>query len=354
MTAMAEAWCAWVMGPDGFGPYEVEFVADGPKFTSTDRDPEWILSPGLVDLHFHGAFGFDFMSSSTAELVELADRLEGVGYEAVLLTTVTAPFEAVREAFRRLPDHRAIAGVHLEGPFLSPEYPGAQPEEFLELPPRGPSDWDEIFTHPALRVLTMAPEIAGALELANRIDRSGLTLSMGHTAATFLEADAAAAAGFRLVTHCFNAMRGLHHREAGALGCALLRPALTAELIYDRVHVVAEAAEILLQMKGLENVVAVSDSSLATGLPVGTELEMWGHRVVVAEKDVRLAEGGSLAGSTITLREAFRNLLQDFGPETAIRLCTVNPRQILGLGQPHVWLRWSLDGALEAAIRRPR
>ncbi|HRF58542.1 MAG TPA: amidohydrolase family protein [Fimbriimonadaceae bacterium] len=343
--------CAWAVGPQGFGRYRIELDQTGARFEPTDSEPEGIVTPGLVDLHFHGAFGIDFMSASPDQLTELGVRLEGLGYEAVLLTTVTAPFESIRRACAQIPERPIFAGIHLEGPFLSPDYPGAQPAEFLRMPPTGPSEWDEIFGHPALRVVTLAPELEGALELVPRIGRPGLTFSMGHTAATFLEAQAAVEAGFRRVTHCYNAMRGFHHREPGALGCAFVDPNLTPELIYDRVHVAKAAVDVLLMLKGADNVIAVSDSTMATGLPFGTRLEMWGHPVVVERDDVRLVDGGALAGSTITLRDAFKNLVADFGPETAIRLCCLNPRRTLGLDEPRIWVQWSLAGNPVAVVR---
>jgi N-acetylglucosamine-6-phosphate deacetylase len=331
------------LGPEGFGVYSADLAAFPPVLEPADGLADNILLPGFVDLHIHGGFGRDVMSGSTEELLDLCERLEEVGYEGFLPTTVTAPPAAVREMMERLPTHRAILGVHLEGPFLSPKHPGAQPRDWIVEPPQDASDWDPILDDPRLRLVTMAPEIRGGHALIARLAGRGVVVSMGHTDATFEEAADAHRLGAAHTTHTFNAMRGFHHREAGIAGFAMVTPSLLAELIYDRVHVVPDAAHLLLTAKGDAGVVAVSDGTLASGMPVGSRIEMWGLNCVVGEGDVRLAEGGALAGSAITLLDAFRNLAQDFGPETAIRLCSLNPRRALGMGQPKVWIEVDPD-----------
>jgi N-acetylglucosamine-6-phosphate deacetylase len=169
---------------------------------------------------------------------------------------------------------------------------------------------------------------------------------MGHTDATFAEARAGFEAGVQHTTHTFNAMRGLHHREAGTVGYALTNDALRCELIYDRHHVSRDAAELLFKCKPAGGVVAVSDSTMATGMAAGEGLTMWGLEVVTSPGEVRLASNGALAGSAITLLDAFRNLHADFGPETAVRACCLNPRQALRMsGEPTRWV--ALDSRLE-------
>jgi N-acetylglucosamine-6-phosphate deacetylase len=273
----------------------------------------------------------------------LCRRLEAEGYEGFLPTTVTAPPDAVRRAIANLPDDPIILGFHLEGPFISPEYPGAQPVEYIVDPPHGDSEWDEILNDPRLRVVTLAPERPGALELTTRLMESGVIVSMGHTAATYEEARRGFEFGASHATHMFNAMRPFHHREAGTVGYALANETLFCELIYDRQHVCLESAGLLLKVKGAERVIAISDSTMATGLAQGTRVEMWGHAAILGRHDVRL-ENGTLAGSAITVADAFRCLHDDFGPETAIRLCCLNPRIALGMtGPPKVLLELDED-----------
>lgn len=333
------------LGPAGFGAYEVDWSGSAPRFTRTNSDTDRILTPGFVDLHIHGAFGIDFMSATLLQMVELCDLLEWVGYEGFLPTTVAASSEAVRSALRNLPDHPMILGFHLEGPFLSPEYPGAQPVDAIVDAPEGPSDWDAVLDDPRLRVATIAPERPGASGLIRRLTSRGVIASMGHSNAAYAEAAAGWEAGVRHATHAFNAMRGFHHREAGAAGFVLGEPALRTELIYDRLHVSREAAALLLRTRPSENVIAVSDGTLASGDDGGGAIAMWGHRVVRSGGGLYLEGTKTLAGSSITLLDAFRNLCADFGAETAIRACSLNPRLALGLARaPRIYVEF--DGAM--------
>ena len=333
-----------VLGPDGFGAYEVEWEP-GPKFHRVSRPPRGLLIPGFVDIHFHGAFGVDSMTATPDDMKYLCGRLSKVGYEWFLPTTVTASLDAVKSAVDHLIEHEMIAGFHLEGPFISPVFPGAQPKEYIVDPPMGPGEWDCIFGHDRLKVITMAPERPGALELISALMEAGVVVSMGHTNATYEEARRGFEFGASHTTHTFNAMRPFHHREAGIVAYALNEDSLYCELIYDRLHVCKDAAELLLKCKSNDRVIAISDSTMATGMPAGTSMEMWGTPVVVGRHDVRLLDG-TLAGSSITVADAFRNLHDDFGPETAIKLCCVNGRRALGIHpEPHLWLE--LDEELE-------
>ncbi|MCO5297430.1 MAG: amidohydrolase family protein [Fimbriimonadaceae bacterium] len=332
------------LGPSGFGTYEVDWSTSVPSFERVSRPPELLLVPGFVDIHIHGAFGIDFMSATQADLLTLCRRLEGCGYEAFLPTTVTAPASDVQRAIDQLPDDPLIGGFHLEGPFLSPDFPGAQPPEAIIDPPVAPGEWDAILDHPKLKVVTLAPERPNALDLIRRLTSRDVRVGMGHTNATYDEARHGYEFGATHTTHTFNAMRGFHHREAGAVGYALANRDLMSELIYDRSHVSKEAAALLLSVKPEDNVVAVSDSTMASGMPPGQYIEMWGHRCETTRGEVRLADSGALAGSAITLLDAFRNIADDFGTETAVRLCCLNPRKLLGWkGRARAYIEMSLD-----------
>lgn len=339
------------LGPSGLAPHRF----DPGSFSLTPVDSgeaETILCPGFVDIHTHGAFGIDFMAARRAEIVEWCDRLAEIGYEGFLPTTVTAPVEDVRRALGELPEHPMIWGFHLEGPFISPKYPGAQPQEFIIEPPVGPSEWDSILADPRLKVVTLAPERPGGLELTRRLADRDVRVSMGHTEATFEQCTAAFAAGARHTTHTFNAMRPLHHREAGTVGFAMATDSLFAELIYDRHHVSPPAASVLLRCKSADRVIAISDSTMAAGMPSGTTVTMWGLEGFVNEGTVRLADG-TLAGSAATLYDVFRNLLADFGAEVAIRACSLTPRTALGVyGPPRVYIETTLNGEIVARHAR--
>lgn len=328
-----------MLGPDGFGSYELDWSAPDLAPVRVHRSAPTTLIPGFVDIHCHGAFGIDFMSATAPEMHLLCDKLEAEGYEAFLPTTVTASADQVLAAVAKLPDRPTVAGFHLEGPFISPAFPGAQPPPFIVDPPIVASEWDPVLSHPRLRVVTLAPELPGALELITRLMERGVIVSMGHTNATFDEARRGFEFGAAHVTHTFNAMRALHHREAGIVGYALINDALSTELIYDRLHVSNPAARLLVKCKPAGGVIAVSDCTMAAGMPPNLQIEMWGLKCVTGRREVRLAESGALAGSAITLLDAYRNLADDFGEELAIRACSLNPRRALGIqGLPRVYV----------------
>jgi N-acetylglucosamine-6-phosphate deacetylase len=302
-------------------------------------EPEGVLVPGFIDIHIHGAYGIDFMTATKEEMNTLCTKLAADGYEGFLPTTVTASASDVKKALSNLPSSPMVLGFHLEGPFISPKYPGAQPAEFIIDPPTDASEWDDILNDRRLKVVTLAPERPGAIELIRRLTKNKVATSMGHTDATYDEAAQAHEAGLRHSTHTFNAMRPLHHREAGAVGAAMTLTPFFAELIYDRIHVSPEAAMLLIQARLVDGqVIGVSDSTMASGLEPGTELTMWGLDCVVGEGDVRLAEGGNLAGSAVTLKTVFENLTEDFGVDVAADLCCYAPREALRIkGIPRKW-----------------
>lgn len=349
------SWIGWSVQTEGpeAGSYGVYELTDKGALIPSSAEPEFVLVPGFVDVHIHGAFGFDFMMSSPSELLAWADKLEDHGYEAFLPTTVTQSLDAVVSAVDNLPAHRLIQGFHLEGPFISPKHPGAQPPHaILDPVDLESTGWNQVLDHPALRLITLAPERPGGLELTKRLSSRGVIVSMGHTDATFDEANEAFTAGVTHSTHTYNAMRGLHHREAGTVGAIFLNQSVNAELIYDRIHVSKPAAEVLINAKGSDRVIAVSDSTLAAGLPTGTAVSMWGLDCVVGEGQIRLASNGSLAGSAVTLDKVFANLLSDFGGEVAIKATSLNPRRILKMeGSPKVWLKVDSTGKIVDRIR---
>lgn len=339
-----------MLGDEGFGSYQAE---EG-RFRRVDAPPEALLTPGFVDIHIHGAFGIDFMTATAADMRVLARKLRDCAYEGFLPTTITSSAQNVRAALSQLPDHPMIWGFHLEGPFISPVFPGAQPPEYIQSPADASPEWDDILADTRLKVVTLAPEVPQALDLILKLNRRQVIASMGHTNATYEEARRGFEFGAHHTTHTYNAMRGLHHREAGTVGYALHNPDLIAELIYDRKHVCPEAASLLFDRKSPHAVVAVSDSSAATGLPRGSELTMWGHACTVFDGEVRLSESGALAGSAITLFETFQNLCEDFGPETAIRSCCHNPRLALNVIQPPtLYAEWNFDWELKALHEIP-
>jgi N-acetylglucosamine-6-phosphate deacetylase len=342
------------LGPEGFGVYEVDWNPTDPVFTRVSSPPKGLLVPGFVDIHIHGAFGIDFMSATVEDMTVLCRKLEAQGYEGFLPTTVTASPEDVQSALLSLPADPMILGFHLEGPFISPEYPGAQRPDLIATPPGAgdQSDWTSILEDSRLKVITLAPEVAHGLELTSSLFQRNVIVSMGHTNATFEEARRGFEFGASHTTHTFNAMRGLHHREAGAVGYALTNDALACELIYDRLHVARDAAALLIKCKPPDRILAVSDSTLATGLAPGQAVNMWGLDCIIGRKQVRLASNDALAGSAITLLDAFRNLFEDFGPEVAIRACCLNARKALKIEGVRRWLVLDRELSIVKVIER--
>jgi N-acetylglucosamine-6-phosphate deacetylase len=325
-------------GPQGWDTYEVSFSDNQPTFSPANREPEGYCIPGFIDLHIHGAFGIDFMSATSQELIELANLLYSEGYAGFLPTTITSDSNSIQSAINNLPEHPLIWGFHLEGPFISPTYPGAQPPEFIIKFPSQPSPWDAILNDPRLKLITLAPEQPNALPNIHKLAERNVIVSAGHTNATYEQMTAAVNQGLTHATHTYNAMRPLHHREAGALGAALNLDQITAELIYDRQHVSQPAADILIKAKPLDKVIGVSDCTLAKGKLTGETFDMWGHDVIKGENDVRLASNGSLAGSCDTLFDCFKKIARDFSPEIATRLCCQNPLSELKINAPTRWI----------------
>ncbi len=327
------------IGPEGFGSYRVEWEAGIPQFERVIEAPDHILVPGFVDLHIHGGFGIDFMSATKDEMVTLCRGLAKEGSEHFLATTVTANLNSVLKALESLPEDPMIAGFHLEGPFISPGKPGAQPLSEILIPSECESEWEPIWSDPRLKIVTLAPEQPGALELISKLMQRGVHVNMGHSDATFEQARWGSEFGARGVTHMFNAMRPFHHREASIVGYALQDNGLYTELIYDRQHVCKESAQLLLKCKPKDRVIAVSDGTQAIGLPPGSNIDLWGVPGLVGRGDVRTLDGVTLAGSAITLKGAFENLADDFGLETAIQCCCINPRLAIRANEePKVWV----------------
>lgn len=289
-----------------------------------------VVTPGFVDTHVHGGFGLDLMDGKVATVEELSRRLPAKGVTAFLVTPLTAPWGAIRNACdaarQARPVGAAILGTHLEGPFLSPQYKGAQRADEMLLP-----DFAILEKEVGLdgvRIVSLAPELPGALDVIAALTKCGIQPSVGHAAATYDEVSQAIDAGACRATHCFNAMRGLHHREPGTVGAAMSRRELMAELIWDNVHVHPAVCQTLVCAKGPGGVVCVSDGTTGVGMPEGYAFNLWGLPARVADGAARL-EDDTLAGSTIGMLDAFRNACDSLGLEQAVRLCATNPAQSL-------------------------
>jgi len=223
-----------------------------------------------------------------------------------------------------------VLGIHYEGPFISPVRRGVHPKEWIQLPS---AEMLERFLHAAsgnARILTIAPELLGAVPCIDAARKAGVVVAMGHTDATYEQARAGMAHGARHAVHVYNAMRPFSHRDSGVIGAVLTSPDVTAELIADGVHVDEAAMRLLLQAKGPGRVILVSDGVSATGMPDG-KYKLGKFEVTVSGGVCRNAEG-NLAGSTLTLDRALRNIVSLGVPmQDAVRMLTVNPATLLGI-----------------------
>lgn len=299
------------------------------------------VAPGFVDVHIHGAGGYDVMEATPESLAGVATAVARHGTTTLLATTVTSrpdftcrSLEGIARYIRAPRESSVaaaeIAGIHLEGPFLSHARRGTQPAEWIA-PPSVPLL--RRFLEAAAncgRILTLAPEVPGALEVIEAARRAGLVVAVGHTDATYEEAHAAFERGAGHAVHVFNAMRPFSHRETGVIGAVLTDPRVTAELIADGVHVDRPAMQILLASKGFDRVVLVSDATAAAGMPDG-DYPLGPLRVRVSGGVCRSAEG-ALAGSALTLDRALRNIVALGVPlPDAVRMLTFNPARLVGL-----------------------
>ena len=270
-----------------------------------------IALPGFIDLHVHGAVGVDVMDADPEGLARMARFLAGHGVTAWLPATMTATgpdleraLEAVRSVAGPVEGGATILGAYLEGPYLNPAKAGAQDPALIR--PAGRAEAGRLLDLGVVRVLVLAPEVEDNHWLIAEAAARGLTVSAGHTDATYDQALQAVAGGVGHVTHAFNAMRPLGHREPGMLGAALVLPELRCELVADNVHVHPAAMRLLVQAKGPGGVVLVSDAVRATGLPEGA-YTVGDQPAFSMDGAIRLADG-TLAGSVLTLDRALHNL----------------------------------------------
>jgi N-acetylglucosamine-6-phosphate deacetylase len=303
-----------------------------------------ILAPGLIDIHIHGGAGRDVMEGSDESLAAVGQMLARHGVTSYCPTTVTAPMEqtlrslaALGKAVKRAEngDRSDTArarplGVHLEGPFLSHARRGVHSPLHLQPPSEELFNqmWDA--AEGCVRMLTIAPELDGALELISNAARRGVCVSLGHSNATLQQALAGIKTGARHATHSFNAMRRLDHRDPGLLGAILTDRTVTADIVADGLHVEPVVVDLFLRAKGVDGAVLITDGISATGMPDGT------YRLGSFEVQVRgnrCESFGKLGGSVLTLDRAVSNAMK-FGHlsfQDSLRLATLNPARVLGI-----------------------
>ena len=305
--------------------------------------PGATLTPAFFDVHLHGAAGHDVMEATPQALSEIGRFLASRGTGSFLATTVTASLDATLSSLSGLakliaqPSGDTEAqpiGIHLEGPFLSHIKRGVHPTEYLLAPDL--ALFDQLFeaAEGHIRLMTLAPELPGAVELAAHATTRGVRVSLGHSNANAAQTRAAIAAGAVSATHTFNTMRPLDHRDPGIVGVVLTADSLYAELICDGIHTAPEMVSLWARAKGPDKAILVTDAISATGMPDG-EYQLGGladgFSVQVANGKATLA--GVLAGSVLTLDRALANFVAFTGAplDHALRLVTANPAAMTGL-----------------------
>lgn len=326
----------------------IERVSDMPAASWAGADTvinaeDLLVAPGFVDLQINGAFGYDF-TQAPESIPEVAARLPQFGVTAFLPTIISAPLETYKRALEVITAPAGGAqplGLHFEGPFLNPERAGAHDRRHLLLPDaRIVQQWEPLAR---VRMVTLAPELPGALELIEQLRRAGVTVALGHSQATYAEAKAAFDAGARFVTHLFNAMRPLHHREPGLPGAALEDPRVRVGLIVDGVHLHPAAVRMVWNLKPPKLIALVTDAMAAAGDAPSTA--RYGEIVVDREAGTARLPDGTLAGSILTMDQALRNLVQmtECSPSEALQCVSTTPAAAVGWGGRKGWLRRGYD-----------
>lgn len=320
---------------------KIERIAAGdmPRLDSDyeviDGKGHWLI-PGMIDVHIHGANGFDMMDGTEASIQEVSRICASTGCTSFLATSVSSTIEdlmAMIRSVKRVIGYEAgakIAGLHLEGPYLNPKRKGMQNEKFLRHPDR--DELQEIFEEAGdlIKMVTIAPELPGGMELISFLKEKGIIIAVAHSDATYEEAKQAFTAGASHVTHCFNGMRPIHHRDPGLVVAAFEEEHVSLQAIVDGVHLHPAIIRLMHRLKGPEGMVLITDALQAMGLGDGSYV-FGGHPVTVSEGVARL-EDGTLASSTVTMNEALRLTVETgISMKDAVQMASTTPARILNL-----------------------
>ena len=304
-------------------------------FDGTGKD--WLLLPGFIDLHIHGSNGFDVMDATPEALSGLARALPKEGTTSFLAATITQTERAISNALQNVrvfesgDEEAELLGIHLEGPFISPQQAGAQPVEHIIDPSFAIfRKWQEASGN-RIKLVTLAPERNGGTELIKELVRTGVIASIGHSDATYEEVQEATEAGVKHVTHLYNRMSPFHHRQPGVVGAALLNEGLMVEVIADFIHSHEQSIVLAYQQKGADRLMLITDAMRAKGLLPGTH-DLGGQNVEVDLQAARLPNG-RLAGSVLTMTQAAKNIqsVTNCSPSELVAMTSANAARQLGL-----------------------
>lgn len=301
---------------------------------------EGYILPGFIDIHIHGSMGYDVMDASHEALLAISKALVQTGTTAFLATTMTMAQEDIVHAIQNVKDFitdqksqpntcsvcAEVLGVHLEGPFINPDYKGAQDPKHIQKPSLS---WIEPYLD-TIKMITYAPEMDENFEFAKAMNPYDVVLSIGHSGSNYETAIQAYEQGVSHVTHCFNACSGLHHRKPGVVGAALAKP-FTMDIIADGIHIHPDFMAAFIQIKGIDHTILITDAMRAALMPEGV-YSLGGQEVVLKDDACRLSDG-TLAGSVLTTIKAFNNLLNKEGITllNLVQMLSENPAKKLGV-----------------------
>jgi N-acetylglucosamine-6-phosphate deacetylase len=319
-----------------------EEAPDSDDWTKVEGEGQ-ILIPGMIDVHIHGANGFDMMDGTLESVMEVSKVCARTGCTSFLATSVSSSLDDLLQMIRSVRQAvgkeggASIGGIHLEGPYLHPKRKGMQNEQFLRHPDL--EEMSTILQHagPLVKMVTLAPELPGALELIIHLRSEGIIVSVAHSDATYEQAQEAFTLGASHVTHCFNGMRPIHHRDPGLVVAALENPYVSLQAIVDQIHLHPAIVRLMYREKGRSGMVLITDALQAMGLGDGM-FRFGGHDVLVEEGVARLNDG-TLASSTVTMNLALKNAVDCGIPlYDAVTMATRTPADILG---------WPTKGRIE-------
>ena len=321
----------------------IEYVGEEKKtanFVSYDNihKGEYIV-PGFIDIHCHGGNGHDTMDSTQDALEEISKFKAKNGCTGFLPTTVTSSIKDTAKALKNVSEYNKqylkegteILGVHLEGPFINVRQKGAQREDLII--PLSVEVMEKFIekSDGLIKIVTYAPELDKNFKFTSFLKNKGIIPSVGHSLADYETIISAIKFGLKSSSHIFNQMKGIHHREPGTVGAVLTEENLFAEIIADCVHVHPAIVNLLVTAKGVDKIILITDAMRAAGLQDGT-YDLGGLKVMVKNDEARL-ESGNLAGSTLIMNRAVKNMIEKIGIsiKESVRMASLNPAQLLGL-----------------------
>ncbi|CAG9619943.1 N-acetylglucosamine-6-phosphate deacetylase [Sutcliffiella rhizosphaerae] len=339
-TILKNSYIKWINGKiSEYGP--MEDYENSQNLLEIALSENLMAAPGFIDIHLHGSNGADVMDGTDNSLHTMATSLLKEGTTSFLATTITNSPDRITKALNSVQSYMTqqkekirssqMLGVHLEGPFINPIRAGAQPISYIQTPSVSAFHAFQEDSGNNIKVVTLAPEQLLGYKLVEFLAESGVIASIGHSDATYDEMGLAIIAGAQHVTHFYNGMRGIHHREPGVVGAGLAHPELILEVIADGIHVHPAVIKATYLAKGADGLILITDSMRAKWLGDG-EYELGGQKVSVRD-NTALLEDGTLAGSVLKMNEAVKNMISFSGCtiSEAIQMASTNPAKQLNL-----------------------